>query len=389
MSLIEQIAKKEGCSKTTVRRVLRGGNKEVWAGAAERAVRIRQIAHELGFLSNASAAAVKNGRFNAILLVLSTERGRCYLPESLLHALCSALYNAGQHLVIGRFSDDVLTSPASLPTFLSRWSCDGALVNYTDRFPPQINTLLEQYHIPSIWINAPFETDCVQYDERRAGREAARILLKCGRTNLRYVDLRHDWKEPAHYSAMDRPAGFIEALREAGSPLSEPLNLGHLEACEQIAHLAQLLRSRDRPDGIVTFDRVERILMAAERANVAIPESLSVMTFVDGQADLADMPVMQMTLPCVEAAEQAVKLLLNKISNGGSITKQPPLPLFCHIPPCLATPRSFSPSLPPEETGQEHERTHSKCFGKGIRQSRPAAPRRRTSPHEVPTPPET
>ena len=70
MTPVARIAKKAGCSETTVRRVLRGGNKEVWSSTAKRASEIRRIARDVGFLPNASAAAVKKGRFNAVLLIL-------------------------------------------------------------------------------------------------------------------------------------------------------------------------------------------------------------------------------------------------------------------------------------------------------------------------------
>lgn len=326
MTLIEQIADKTGCSQTTVRRVLRGGNKEVWSGTAERAAHIRRVAQELGFLPNASAAAMKNGRFNAVLLVLSTERGRCYLPELLLHSLCSALEAAGQHLVIGRFSDDALTSPESLPTFLRRWSCDGALVNYTDRFPSHINDLLAQYKIPSVWINAPFDHDCVKYDEFRGGYDAARLLLECGHRHIAYLDLRHETGQELHYSSSARPDGFRAAVAKSALPASI-LELGDLSGHEQIAHLTHLLRSKNRPTGIVTYDRAERVLIAAAAAGVRVPDDLSVVTFGDGHSEYAGIAVTQLALPYDQAGKTAVATLMKKIERNGKPTRIPPIAL--------------------------------------------------------------
>ena len=339
MSAIEEIAQRTGCSQTTIRRVLRGGNKEVWSGTVERAEKIRQVARELGFLPNASAAAMKNGRFNAVLLVLSTERGRCHLPEALLHALCSALEAAGQHLVIGRFSDEALTSPASLPTFLSRWSCDGALVNYTDRFPSHINNLLCQYRIPSIWMNAPFDIDCVKYDERRGGRDATRLLLDKGHRRIVYMDLRHVKGNDVHYSSAMRLAGYKDAMAEAGLSSPSVLELGDLGGPAQIDWLADYLRGDSRPTGIVTYDRAERILLAAAVAGLRVPKDLSIVTFGDGHSEYAGISVTQMALPYEKAGRTAVSLLMEKIDQSGKGMAVKPLALrvvpgeTCSIPP--------------------------------------------------------
>ena len=339
MTTIEQIASKTGCSQTTVRRVLRGGNKEVWPGTASRAEHIRRAAQELGFLSNASAAAVKNGRFNAILLVLSTERGRCYLPELLLHSLCSTLEQAGQHLVIGRFSDEVLTSAATLPTFLSRWSCDGALVNYTDRFPSHINELLSQYRIPSIWMNAPFDVDCVKYDERLGGRDATRLLIEKGHRKIVYVDLRHEKGQDVHYSAAMRLAGYRDAMRDAGLSPAPVLDLGDVVGGEQIVRLSEYLRGDSRPTGLVAYDRAERILLAAAVAGLDVPKDLSIVTFGDGHSEHAGVSVTQMALPYDEAGKKSVSMLMEKIRQSGKSIPVKPLALrvmpgeTCTVPP--------------------------------------------------------
>ena len=327
MTSIEQIALETGCSQTTVRRVLRGGNKEVWSGAAERAAQIRKAAHNLGFLPNASAAAMKNGRFNSLLLVLSAERGRSYLPELLLHSLCSAAEEAEQHLTIGRFTDEALTSSEALPTFLRRWSCDGALVNYTDRFPSHINDLLRRYRIPLIWMNAPFDADCVKYDELRGGRDAARLLLENGHRKIAYVDLRHKSGDEPHYSTPLRRAGFERAMAEAGLAPGPVLELGDLPGAEQAARLTEWLRGRKRPTGIVTYDRAERILLAAAAAGVRVPEDLSLVTFGDGHSEYAGVPVSHMALPYGEAGCTAVSALIKKIEHAGKSMKIKPLAL--------------------------------------------------------------
>jgi DNA-binding LacI/PurR family transcriptional regulator len=59
MGTLERIAMETGVSPNTVRRVLRGENKEVWPGAVRRGAAIRAAARRLGFLPNGSARAMR------------------------------------------------------------------------------------------------------------------------------------------------------------------------------------------------------------------------------------------------------------------------------------------------------------------------------------------
>ena len=66
MSAIEEIAQRTGCSQTTIRRVLRGGNKEVWSGTVERAEKIRQVL--LNLSRNAMQAMPEGGHLRVTSL---------------------------------------------------------------------------------------------------------------------------------------------------------------------------------------------------------------------------------------------------------------------------------------------------------------------------------
>ena len=332
MTTIKQIADKVGCSETTVRRVLRGGNKEVWSGTSARASRIREAARQAGFLPNASAAAVKTGKFNAVLLILSTERGRCYLPEPLLYGLCSSLDKAGLRLVIGRFSDEELTDRRALPSFLRSWSCDGALINYTDRFPSKLNELVRDFRIPSIWLNAPFELDCVKYDDRTAAREAVARLASAGCKRISYVDLRHDFSQELHYSAYERILGYEDGRKICNMPPVSPVKLGNLPADAQVKILADLFKSPMRPDGIIAFDRADRIVIAAAGAGLREAEIPKLAVFCHEFSDIPSDNVIRITAPCKLAAETAVSALMKKISHGHPPARIPPLRMTFVMP---------------------------------------------------------
>lgn len=351
--LISLIVEKTGSSPTTVRRVLRGGNKEVWPGAAERARNIRAVAREAGFLANASASAVRKGRFDSVLLVLTKDPGRSHLPESVLHSLCAALEERGKRLTTGRCSDDELTDREALPSFLSSRFCDGAIVNYTHRYPERLEQLLRGCRMPFVWFNAPLGRDCVRFDDFTAGRMAAGRLIEAGHRSIAYLDLRHRPGEFAHYSGEARLAGFVAAANDAGIPNHEVVRLGHLDGAGQIEALRGILQGEDAPTGVVAYDRAERVMLAAAKSGLEIPRDLSLVSFGEQGADACGIPLSLMAIPSAEAGRLAVSMLERKIANPARSIVEPPLK-FISVPGATVAPVAHRKN---RQKGQGRDRT--------------------------------
>lgn len=335
--LISLIVEKTGSSPTTVRRVLRGGNKEVWPGAAERARNIRAVAREAGFLANASASAVRKGRFDSVLLVLTKDPGRSHLPESVLHSLCAALEERGKRLTTGRCSDDELTDREALPSFLSSRFCDGAIVNYTHRYPERLEQLLRGCRMPFVWLNAPITDDCVRFDDFGAGHMAAERLIEAGHRSIAYLDLRHRPDEFPHYSSKSRIDGFLDAMKGAGIREPRIVRLGHLDGAGQIEALRGILQGEDAPTGVVAYDRAERVMLAAAKSGLEIPRDLSLVSFGEQGADACGIPLSLMAIPSAEAGRLAVSMLERKIANPARSIVEPPLK-FISVPGATVAP---------------------------------------------------
>ncbi len=337
--IVHIIAARTGSSPTTVRRVLRGGNKEVWPGTAARAARIREAAREAGFLANASASAVRSGRFGAAMLLLSTDPGRSYLPESLLHSLCAALDDAGMRLVVSRCHDQEITDSRRLPGFLARRSCDGIIVNYTDGYPERMESLLTSFRLPFVWLNAPLESRCIRYDDRSAGRAAAERLLALGHRRLAYVDLRNAPGDAPHYSVAERREGFRDALAAAGLPAKVHI-LGNLDGPAQRESMVRLFKGSRAPTGVVAYDRADRVLLAAATAGLSVPRDLSLVTFGEADADVCGIKPALMGIPTRTAGLEATALLLQAIEAPDAPLFRPPLPFFPVDGATLAPPPS-------------------------------------------------
>ncbi len=320
---LEQIAAEAGISPNTVLRVLRGENKETWPSAIRRADEIRRIALKLGYLPNGSARAMRRGRFNCVALLLSTDQGRSYLPNDLFNGIHDALHEQSMRLVVSKLSDEQLTSGRVMPAILREWSCDGLLINYTDRVPAAMIQLIGKYRIPSIWINRKQENDCIYYDDLGGAETGTRHMAELGHRRIAYLDfVSRDYWDWAHYSHADRYEGYARAMREAGLPPTPREKFAGVEAQARLDATVALLRGPRRPTALVCYDNGARALLAATQAGLKVPRDLSILTFApwhggdggrQGESFLG-WAVAQMGLPVVEAGRRAVELLTRKIA---------------------------------------------------------------------------
>lgn len=322
---LQTIAERIGVSPNTVLRVLRGENKEVWAGTAQRAERIRALARELGYRPHGSARAMRRGRFDTLALLLSADLGRSHLPEDLLNGIADACDGAGQRLTVAKVSDQRLTDPQLLPRILGESSSDGLLINYTDRIPAAMPELIGRCRIPAVWINSRHEHDAVWYDDAGGAAAATRLLLQLGHRRIAWLDFVGLGESDPHYSRGERARGVAETLAAAGVP---GLDLGRLQGvpvADRLAATVDLLRRPDRPSAIIAYDGGERLLYAAALAGLRVPQDLALIVF--GAAAGSDRPAERqahfgrslatIAIPGEAAGAAAVEMLLAKIRDGG------------------------------------------------------------------------
>jgi LacI family transcriptional regulator len=322
--VLQTIAEQVGVSPNTVLRVLRGENKEVWAGTAQRAERIRSLARELGYRPHGSARAMRRGRFDTLALLLSADLGRSHLPEDLLNGIADACDAGHQRLTVAKVSDARLTDPQLLPRILGESSSDGLLINYTDRIPTAMPDLIRRCRIPAVWINSRHEHDAVWYDDAAGAAAAARLLLQHGHRRIAWLDFVGTTEVEHHYSRSERARGVAE------STSGNVMDLRHLLGTpvgDRLAATVKLLRRPDRPSAIIAYDGGERLLYAANLAGLRVPQDLSLIVFgaAGGGTDRPDerqghfgRNLTTIAIPGEEAGRQAVTMLLEKIRLGGA-----------------------------------------------------------------------
>jgi LacI family transcriptional regulator len=194
---------KPGVSPKTVSNVLSGRLVANRRDAVARANRIRKIANEMNYRPNTAARAMSTGRFDAVALLHGTHVGQRFMPERLWTGIHEAAHQHGQHILSAMLPDRSLTDEQHMPKLLGEMAADGMLIDYIHDAPSAMTRLIDQHHLPAIWINHKRDHDCVYPDELWSGRTMAAELLKLGHTRMAYLSRRSDM----HYSVGDRWAG--------------------------------------------------------------------------------------------------------------------------------------------------------------------------------------
>jgi LacI family transcriptional regulator len=318
---LTDIAKEAEVSVATVSRVLNG--KAVDARISEkRALQIREMARNLGYRPNAAARATRQGRFNAVALLVGRRWSVGHLAPSLTATIEREVERRGLKLFLARLPDAKLSDERFMPRILRELSTDGLLVTYDEQVPQAMPRLIRRYAIPSVWLNCRIDADCVYPDERGAGRRAAEHLLSLGHRRIAYSDFPRSRGIPddAHYSVFDRRAGVAEALRTSGlAPLpgiQRQPGQGHdLHALFAAAN--RYLESPDRPTAVVAYasPEAQALAVAALRLGLRVPEDLSVVAFTRDRDYALDLPLTAMVIPESRMGELAVARLMGKIEQ--------------------------------------------------------------------------
>jgi LacI family transcriptional regulator len=312
----QQIAEVLGVSRQAVSFALNGGG----TLSQETRAHIIKAAAEMGYRPNHSARAMRSGRFDSIGLLLGTHEDTTYLPWGLFVEILSESTLHDVHVNVTRMPDEKLSDPEFVPKIMRELMVDGLLIDYIFDVPKHLVNVIEQHHIPSIWINSQRENDCVYPDDYRGAYEATRYLLELGHRRIAYVEQQHNM----HYSAADRRRGYEQAMDEAKlepDVLSMVSAYGGEEAL-LARQLESWLRSEKRPTAVFAYEAYYAmpVLAAAMRIGLRVPEELSLIGVHHETIASPGFGITTMMLPVYEMGSTAVKMLLQKIA-------QPQLPL--------------------------------------------------------------
>jgi len=319
---IATIATHMGLSRATVTHVLNGRAEEQRI-RPETQRRVLEVARDLGYRSNASARAIRTGRFGNIALVQSL-LGQ-YLPNELLYGLTTAIADKDMHLVLTEVPDVVIEDESYLPHTMRELSVDGVLVNRLIGASQLFVDRIHKLRIPAIFLNVQQEFDCIHPDDLMAGRMATEYLLHLGHERIAYIGFVQ--LETEHYSERDRRSGYEQVMLSAGKtpwvyslPVEWPHDWrtpGQSRVDTRVGAAKSLLAREDRPTAVVAYELGEAnaVVHAAYQLGLRIPEDLSIILFHSGIDFRYCIPFHTVSNVMEKIGREAVSMLLEKIGN--------------------------------------------------------------------------
>jgi len=280
---------------------------------------VLDAAQELGYRANASARAVRAGRFGSVALVQS-QLGQ-YLPAELLNGLTTAMAARNLQLVLTQVANVDESGESYLAQTMQALSVDGVFINRHGDSPPPFLEHVRRLRIPAIFLNSKQEADCIYPDDLQGGELAAQYLLCLGHERIAYVETEE--RLLPHYSERDRRSGYERAMAAAGRPPwvhQIPVDwrsTGEPATDQRVQAAVRLLSRPDRPTAVVAYELIESmaVVRAALLLGLRIPEELSLIHFHSHVDDRCFLPVHTVSNMMQQVGEGAVTMLLEKIEN--------------------------------------------------------------------------
>lgn len=277
-------------------------------------------ASKLGYRPNSAARSIRSGRFDCISLLHDGRPSRSDLPKELLLGVNEALMAQDKHLSFSVIPDATIGNESEQPKILRHLMADGILMNYHGSLPPRAEAFLASAGLPVVWINTKRAADCVYPDDRKAGADLTRRLIELGHKRIVYTDVDFKGGDELlpHFSRIERPAGYRDAMAEADLP-AECISIpGSARRTRQIYYdyIKGILTRPDRPTAIIGYGaEVVTFLHVAEAlCGMLVPDDLSVASF-GSKYDDHGLKISKMAIPWQSMGRAAGEMILQKIQN--------------------------------------------------------------------------
>ncbi len=322
---MEKIAEKLGISAMSVSRALKAKEEPKRKDALELYLKVREAAVELGYRKSAAPRSMISGRYDTIAVLGSLEWRNNHMPQYRLFGLQDEAAKRKQSLLFNSISDEELADPAFIPDILSEWRSDGLLINYNTGYPERLDSLLQRYHVPAIWMNSRHEYDCIYPDDFNGARKAVEHLISLGHKRIGLWN-HQIVRSAVHYSVNARPEGFRTAMKAAGLQGIEICSEGRLSYIDYMPFISAHLAKKERPTAILLYSAPQYIavLKAALKLGLRIPEDLSIVCFHDSKDSFQFTTVY---IPEIQLGRKAVELIIKKIEKPAEKLEPCPLEL--------------------------------------------------------------
>lgn len=316
----KEIAKSVGVSQTTVSLILAGD--ESLSVSKETRERVLKAAHTLGYVPQAAARALVNGRSNTLALILFDPHVQVfrdpYIPN-VLTGVTEVAGGLGFRLLVERVRDPSETG--ILRDLLKSGEAAGAiLVNC--RVPNQTIAALHREGYPILLLDThdSHGLPMVGIDHIDGVKQAAQHLLSLGHQRIGcipYAPLDH-----AHI--VSRYDVFIDTLRAAGVVVPpEYVVSGRFDPETGEAAMRQLLSLPTPPTAVFAMNDLMALgaLRACSACGVRVPQDMALVGYDDMRfAEFTHPALTTIRAPEIALGQRAAEVLLTMLDS------QPPAP---------------------------------------------------------------
>lgn len=320
---LKEIAERAGVHVSTASRVLR--QPEPVDGWSDSALRVREVAAELGYRPNLWAASLRTRKTTTLGVVMP--RLTDGVVATTYQGIEEAATKAGYSVLLSSPPDDLDAQRRAIALLVGR-QVDGLLLSslHIPARPFVDSLVLGALPILTVTRHADAGLPFVVGDDYRGGTLAARHLLDRSYDELAII------AGPDHAStARDRRDGFVDTLQAASMTLpAERIVPSSFDVAGGVEAAGILLDRPDRPRAIfaVSDSIAIGILGVARDLGLSIPGDLAVVGYNDIPV-VAQLPVPLTTVrsPAHDIGVTAVRRLLELVRVGDTESTRLPVEL--------------------------------------------------------------
>lgn len=317
---LKDIAKKVGVSIATVSYVLSKGDES--GVSVEMSKKIKKVAKELNYQPNQIAKSLKSGRTFTIGLIVADISNPFFAQIARIAEDTAA--KLGYTIIFGS-SDENADKSWSLIQFFRNRQVDGFIIVPTEGSEEQIKYLKDQ-KIPFVLVDRYFSqipTNYVATDHYKAAYKAVSRLIETGNTKIGIVA----YTNPLNHMTK-RIEGSFAAMNDHDLEINEnwlkKLDFSNVEI-ETKKAIDNLLVVKNPVDAIffTTYRLAIFGLLYIKQLGYNVPDDVAVIGFDSGEAyDFHYAPVSHVQQPLTELGRNAVKILIDQITNPDRVKKQ-------------------------------------------------------------------
>ena len=305
---LHDVASAAGVSKSTVSRML---DERLPSSQSTRAVRVRQIANDLGYVRDVSAASLRRGKTGMIGVIVPrlTDTVMAMLYESLTRAAV----RAGLFTIVAATEDDPDAVRHSADILLRR-GADG-LILATARTNDVVTRELAEKGVPYVLtLRTDEHSPASVGDDKLGGYLATRYLIDLGHRRIGLIS-GPDYAS----SAIGRRQGYLQAMQEAGLEINDKWIVGSSFSIDAGVQATDTLMSlKNRPTAVFAVNDNTAIgaMSKLTELGLRVPDDISLVGYNDVPVvSHLPVPLTSVRVPFDQIANGALDLLSMRMTD--------------------------------------------------------------------------